>query len=118
MYNIMNKFYSNFQKRGGFSGLGKKFSSVGGRFAKVGGLMIKVGGFFDPRIQEVGDAIMSVGKATQGIGNILQTGSSLVGDLRKDNVDIKKLVEGGKVLRQEAMDVDRVIREGGKLRFI
>lgn len=118
MYNIMNKFYSNFQKKGGFSGFGKRLHNVGGRFMKAGGLIVKVGGFFDPRIQEVGDAIMSAGKVSQGIGNIVQTGSSLVSDLRKDKVDIQKLVQGGKVLRQEAMDVDKVIREGGKLRFV
>jgi hypothetical protein len=118
MYNIMGKFYNNFQKRGGFSGFGKRLSGVGGRFMKAGGLVVKVGGFFDPRLAEIGDAMMTAGKVSQGIGSMVQTGSSLVSDLRKDKVDIQKLVQGGQVLRKEARDVDTAIREGRKLRFI
>ena len=110
------KFFSNFKKKGGFSGLGKKLGEVGGKFAKAGGTIAKIGGFFDPRIAEVGDAIKVAGEVSQGIGRATITGSK-IGTAIKDK-DFNKIGALGKELGDEGKSIAQGIKQGSQLKFM
>jgi len=112
----MGKFFSNFKKKGGFSGLGKKLGEVGGKFAKAGGMITKVGGFFDPRIAEVGDAIKVAGEVSQGIGKATITGSKIGTAIRDKQYN--KIGALGKELGDEGKSIAQGIKQGSQLKFM
>ena len=112
----MGKFFNNFKKKGGFSGLGKKLGEVGSKFCKAVGMITKVGGFFSPEIAEIGDAIKVAGDVSQGIGRATITGSK-IGTAIKDK-DFNKIGALGKELGDEGKSIAQGIKQGSQLKFM
>jgi len=113
---FFGKARDNFNKKGGFGGLGDKFKDVGGRMAKVGGTIVKVGGFFDPRIAEIGDAIQVAGNVSQGIGGAVQNIPKLSSAVNKGDFEGAGAI-AGQIGSQGANLVSQV-KKGSELKFM
>ena len=116
MYNIMGKFAENFKKKGGFSGLGKKFSETGGRMAKFGGKVAKIGGLFSKDIAEFGDAIQVAGAGVSTIGSGIQTGVKLSEAVKKGDFEGAGKSAGEMVADAKKLKED--VEKGSKLKFM
>ncbi len=110
------KAKDNFNKKGGFGGLGDKFKDVGGRMAKVGGTIAKVGGFFDPRIAEIGDALQTAGNVSQGIGGAVQNIPKLSSAVNKGDFESAGAIAGQ--IGSQGGSIVNQIKEGSKLKFM
>tara|TARA_S200002703_G_scaffold13611_1_gene11933 strand:+ start:7590 stop:7940 length:351 start_codon:yes stop_codon:yes gene_type:complete len=113
---FFSKAKENFNKKGGFGGLGEKFKDVGGRMAKVGGTIAKVGGFFDPRIAEVGDAIQTAGNVSQGIGGAVQNIPKLSDAVNKGDFQSAGQIAGE--LGGSGASIVQQIKDGSKLKYM
>tara|TARA_R100000935_G_C2800846_1_gene150390 strand:+ start:519 stop:869 length:351 start_codon:yes stop_codon:yes gene_type:complete len=113
---LFGKAKDNFNKKGGFGGLGEKFKDVGGRMAKVGGTIAKVGGFFDPRIAEVGDAIQTAGNVSSGIGSAVQTIPKISDAVNTGDFGSVGAIAGD--LGGQAGNLINQIKDGSKLKYM